>query len=214
MGYRDSPRKTLTVPVSKGSKRKKIVRRLWAPPKWRDTLVISVIGSMSLIFIASLAIDRWQGSELQRTFSEAAARGRSALARVETLPETESKELAPGETYEYKDALPTSGPFDRRWPKNGFYREEIATRRLVSSLKHGNVVIYYDFPAPDTLGTLRRWTALFDRDWGGIVVVPKSGLGAAVVLTAWDKRLRLDPFDPAAAAAFIDTFTGPGYARR
>jgi hypothetical protein len=64
------------------------------------------------------------------------------------------------------------------------------------------------------LETLRRWTALFDRDWGGIVVVPKSGLGAAVVLTAWDKRLRLDPFDSAAAAAFIDAFTGPGYARR
>jgi hypothetical protein len=54
------------VPVSKGSKRKKIVRRLWAPPKWRDTLVISVIGGMSLIFIVSLAIDRWQGAEIQR----------------------------------------------------------------------------------------------------------------------------------------------------
>ena len=169
---------------------------------------------MSLIFIVSLAIDWWQGSERQRTFSEAAARGRSALARVETLPETESKELAPGETYEYKDALPTSGPFDRRWPKNGFYRKEIPTSLLVSSLRHGNVAIYYDFPAPDTLETLRRWTALFDRQWGGIIVVPKSGLGTAVVLTAWDKRLRLDPFDPAAAAAFIDTFTGPGYARR
>ncbi len=202
------------MPVSKGSKRKKIVRRLWAPPKWRDTLVISVIGGTSLIFIVSLAIDWWQGSEIQRTFSEAAARGRSALARVETLPETESKKLAPGETYEYKDALPTSGPFDRRWPKNGFYRKEIPTSLLGSSLKHGNVAIYYDFPAPDTLETLRRWTALFDRQWGGIIVVPKSGLGTAVVLTAWDKRLRLDPFDPAAAAAFIDTFTGPGYARR
>ncbi len=202
------------MPVSKGSKRKKIVRRLWAPPKWRDTLVISVIGGMSLIFIVSLAIDRWQGAEIQRTFSEAAARGRSALARVETLPETESRELAPGEKYEYKDTLPTSGPFDRRWPKNGFYRKEIPTSLLVSSLRHGNVAIYYDFPGPDPLETLRRWTALFDRDWGGIVVVPKSGLGAAVVLTAWDKRLRLDPFDSAAAAAFIDAFTGQGYARR
>ncbi len=167
-----------------------------------------------MIFIVSLAIDWWQGSERQRAFSEAAVRGRSALVWVETLPETESKELEPGETYEYKDSLPTSGPFDRRWLKNGFYREEVPTSLLVSSLKHGNVVIYYDFPEPDTLGTLRRWTTLFDRDWGGIIVVPKSGLGAAVVLTAWDKRLRLEPFDPAAAAAFIDTFTGPGYARR
>ena len=79
------------MPVSKGSKGKKIVRRLWAPPKWRDTLVISVIGGTSLIFIVSLAINWWQGSEIQRTFSEAAERGRNALAQVETLPETESK---------------------------------------------------------------------------------------------------------------------------
>jgi hypothetical protein len=201
------------VPVSKGSKRKKTVRRHWAPPKWRDMLVASVLASMSLISVSSLAIGWWQRSEIQHTFSEAAARGRSGLSRVETLPETESKQLAPDETYEYKDALPTSGPFDRYRPKNGFYRDEIRTRLLVSALKYGNVVIYYDFPGPETLNTLRRWTGIFDRDWGGIVVVPKSGLGAAVVLTAWDKRLRLDPFDPAAAAAFIDEFRGRGNAR-
>ena len=34
--------------------------------------------------------------------------------------------------------------------------------------------------------------------------------GEAIVLTAWTKRLRLDPFDPAAAAAFIDAYRGRG----
>jgi hypothetical protein len=43
-----------------------------------------------------------------------------------------------------------------------------------------------------------------------VVAAPSSGLGKAVVLTAWRKILKLDEFDPAAAAAFIDKFRGRG----
>ncbi len=46
--------------------------------------------------------------------------------------------------------------------------------------------------------------------WAGIVVTPKSGLGETVVLTAWTRVLRLKPFEPEAAAAFIDAFRGRG----
>ncbi len=38
--------------------------------------------------------------------------------------------------------------------------------------------------------------------------VPK--LGKTVVLTAWRKRLRLDPFDKGRAEAFLDAFLGHG----
>ena len=37
-----------------------------------------------------------------------------------------------------------------------------------------------------------------------------AGLGQSVVLTAWAKRLDLDRFDPAPAAAFIDGYRGRG----
>ena len=42
------------------------------------------------------------------------------------------------------------------------------------------------------------------------MVAPRPGLGEAVVLTAWNKILRLDAFDADAAAAFIDRFRGRG----
>jgi len=46
--------------------------------------------------------------------------------------------------------------------------------------------------------------------WSGIVATPMPGIGEAVVLTAWRRMLRLDTFDAATAAAFIDAFRGRG----
>jgi hypothetical protein len=43
-----------------------------------------------------------------------------------------------------------------------------------------------------------------------VIATRSSGLGKAVVLTAWRRILRLDEFDPPAAAAFIDQFRGRG----
>ena len=57
---------------------------------------------------------------------------------------------------------------------------------------------------------MKDWTALYGGHWDGVVATPSSGLGKAVVLTASRKILRLDEFDPAAAAAFIDRFRGRG----
>jgi hypothetical protein len=36
------------------------------------------------------------------------------------------------------------------------------------------------------------------------------GIGQQIILTAWTKELRLEEFDAAAAAAFIDRFRGRG----
>jgi hypothetical protein len=64
------------------------------------------------------------------------------------------------------------------------------------------------------LKTLRHWAALFHEDRDGIIVVPYPGLGEEIVLTAWQRRLRLSQFDPSAVAAFIDGFRGHGPERQ
>ena len=46
--------------------------------------------------------------------------------------------------------------------------------------------------------------------WDGLIASPSPGLGSAVLLNAWTKSLKLEPFDPIAAAAFIDTYRGRG----
>lgn len=136
--------------------------------------------------------------------------GRAALQRVESIPSAGGGHLAPGQFYRYRDRFPTSGPHDLTPTPPGVYREAQPPTKLVHALEHGNIVIYYDAPGDATMDRLTRWAAVHDGPWSGLVVTPDPGLGQAIVLTAWARRLRLDPFDPAAAAAFIDAYRGRG----
>ncbi len=147
-------------------------------------------------------------------FDALVAEGKSALAQVVEEPDLGSRHLPPGKEIRYATPTPTSGlhsPFD---VKPGFYREAQPAVRLVHSLEHGEVVIYYDQPGKAALAYLRRWGAEFQEPFQGVVIVPLKGLGPKVVLTAWRRRLDLNPFDPAAAAAFIDRYRGRGPERQ
>ncbi|MBE9079787.1 DUF3105 domain-containing protein [Romeria aff. gracilis LEGE 07310] len=86
---------------------------------------------------------------------------------------------------------------------SGVYDQEQPQEKLVHSLEHGNIVIYYDEPGEETINE-------FSGPWDGIVVVPKPGLGESIVLTAWTKKLAQPQFDPDAAASFIDEYRGRG----
>ncbi len=118
--------------------------------------------------------------------------------------------LAPGQSHAYNERFPTSGIHDPVPVGPGFYRNFMAPTKLVHSLEHGHVVIYYESPGAEATQLLMDWTGLHDGYWDGVVAVPAAGLGKAVVLTAWGKIIRLDEFDPAAAAAFIDQYRGRG----
>ena len=118
--------------------------------------------------------------------------------------------LTPANPTLYQDRFPTSGPHDPTWTPPGVYTNPGAPTQLVHALEHGNIVIYYDEPRSEVLALLERWADLYDDQWSGLVVTPAAGLGSAVVLTAWTKRLELIPFEPAAAAAFVDAYRGRG----
>ncbi len=152
----------------------------------------------------------WQGQQVAAEFAALARQGQAALAQVEDLPSRGQRHAPAGSRIQYPDEFPTSGS---HWPNSvapGFYTRERRPEALVHSLEHGHIVIYYDTPGEEALRKLRAWAGLYTHPWAGVVVVPKPGLGEAVVLTAWTKRLRLEPFDPAAAAAFIDAYRGRG----
>ena len=70
--------------------------------------------------------------------------------------------------------------------------------------------MYYDEPGSEAMDTLRDWTGQFRGVWSGVLAVKRPVLGQEVVLTAWLRVFRLDPFDPTAAAAFVDLFRGRG----
>lgn len=152
----------------------------------------------------------WQSQRAEAAFLTLAAEGQSALARVRTMASAGGGHLNPGQTQIYESRMPTSGIHDRRWIKPGMYDRPQRPTQLVHAVEHGNVVIYTERPAAGVLETLDGWADLYGGQWNGIVVTTLSGLGETVVLTAWRKRLDLSPFDPAAAAAFIDAYRGRG----
>ena len=152
----------------------------------------------------------WQFNAAETVFLDRAQAGRPALDAVKTRPNLGRGHVPPGQAVAYGDPFPTSGPHDPGWVEPGFYRTPQTPERLVHAVEHGNVVIYYDTPGDAVVQTLDSWTDLYGAQWSGVVVAPAPGVGAAVVLTAWRKALRLQPFDAAAAAAFVDAFRGRG----
>ena len=84
------------------------------------------------------------------------------------------------------------------------------SRLLGIDTRPGAQILYYDTPGAAALDNLKDWTDLYGGPWSGLVVAPKPGLDEAIVLTAWNRLLRLGPFDADAAAAFIDEFRGRG----
>lgn len=176
-------------------------------PRW---IWAFVGGGLALFLIGGLAVWIAQQGRAYAAFQEAVRRGQPALSRVETFSDEGRAHLGPGERATYRTDPPTSGPHSPDWVNPGFYTTEQPPERLVHSLEHGHVVIYYDDPGPEALQTLQTWARMFNGQWDGMVVVPRRGLGRAVILTAWTRMLRLEAWDADAAAAFIDAFRGRG----
>ena len=152
----------------------------------------------------------WRGQALEKSFAGLVAEGQAGLFQVETPPETSSGHLSPGQSAGYRDRFPTSGAHATQWVRPGLYDAEQPSTQLVHSLEHGLVVVYYDKPPAEIMAALESWAGHFGGPWSGVVLAPARGIGEEIVLTAWRKRLRLDPFDAAAAAAFIDRYRGRG----
>ncbi|MBI3452970.1 MAG: DUF3105 domain-containing protein [Rhodospirillales bacterium] len=177
----------------------------------RATLRLNLIlAAIAAAVVIGGGIMWWNSIKTGREFATLAAAGAAILAKVENHSDLGRQHLRVGEPYLYPSRLPTSGPHDPTWVTAGFHDSFQSPTRLVHALEHGNVVIYYDRPGDAVLTHLRAWGGLFTGQWDGLVATPLAGLGPAVVLTAWNKSLRLDPFDAAAAAAFIEAFRGRG----
>ncbi len=162
------------------------------------------------VAIVGLAAVWWFSTADDRAFSGLASAGEPALSKVVSEPNAGRQHIQAGATYRYPSRFPTSGPHDPNWVRSGFYTSPQAPTLVVHALEHGNIVIYYERPGEPALAQLMGWSERFRGQWDGVVVLPASGLGEAVVLTAWTKRLELERFDAAAAAAFIDAYRGRG----
>ncbi len=152
----------------------------------------------------------WQSMDAESKFMSLAESGRARLSAVKTHADRGTGHADPGEQLRLAGRFPTSGRHHTRWTETGFHAAPQFAAQLVHALEHGNVVVYYDAPGAETMQTIEGWAGLYVGQWSGLVATPAAGLGQAVVLTAWRRSLRLEPFDAAAAAAFIDKYRGRG----
>jgi hypothetical protein len=175
--------------------------------KRRDYLIMGILGVLAIGAIG--AYWSWSSSAAQ-SFSSLAAEGQAALQRVDAEISRGQRHLSPGESFAYADRFPLSGPHHRTPTRPGFYETPQRPIQLVHAIEHGHIVVYYDQPDETTVSEMKRWVGLYSGRWAGVVVTPMPDLGRSIVLTAWTKRLTLDRFDAASAAAFIDAYRGRG----
>lgn len=169
-----------------------------------------ILAGIAAVAIAAAGYWWWQSQRVESRFLALAAEGQASLQDVKTVPDRGRDHLAFGQTPRAGTPFPSSGTHESTWTRTGFYTQAQRPSQILHAMEHGNVAIYYDEPGAEAVQTLKDWAGLYGGQWDGLVVGPSPGLGKAVVLTAWGKVLRLDPFDPAAAAAFIDAFRGRG----
>lgn len=176
-------------------------------PTRRGNIILAVLAATAL---AAVAFFFWRENRAANAFNALAAQGQAALSRVVTPASAGGGHLPRGQAVSYPDRFPTSGIHNQSAIAPGFYDNILAPTMLVHSLEHGHVVVYYDDPGAEGVRLLRDWTSAYGGPWDGVLAVPAPGLGKRIVLTAWLKRLSLDTFEPAAAAAFIDAYRGRG----
>jgi hypothetical protein len=134
------------------------------------------------------------------------------LTGVVSPPDEGRDHIWPDHPVEYKTMPPTSGPHFPDPTAPGFYTTRPAFGYLVHSLEHGSVVIYYD-PAqlsPEIEKNLRAFVTANSDPEVGIVAVPDADFKYPFILTAWDKMLKLDKYDPKVVTAFLAEYLGRG----
>ena len=135
-----------------------------------------------------------------------------ALDRVEQF-ESAGTDHVTGDV-SYDRTPPLSGPHSPRAAQPGYYESAPQTERIVHSLEHGAVVIYYDPDAIDSTAEefLRGLASRYQEAFASVIVAPHPAEDpeSSFVLTAWRHRLTLDSFDRDAVMAFSSEFLGRG----
>ena len=103
----------------------------------------------------------------------------------------------------YAQTPPVGGDHAPIWQNCGFYNTSIANENAVHSMEHGAIWITYQPNLPDEQVEVLRRLA---RGQTYVLASPYPGLPAPVVLSAWDRQLRLDSAVDDRLDQFVQSF--------
>lgn len=131
---------------------------------------------------------------------------------IETFPNEGQTHVPVGTVVAYQTDPPTSGNHYPDPQEGGFYSQPIAAGFLVHSLEHGAVEIYYNAAmlTDAELNRIRALAAAHPGTFAQVIAVPRNDAQYAVILTAWQHRLRLAAFDSVRIDGFMTLFLGHG----
>lgn len=158
--------------------------------------------------IAALIVSPTPTATPNPTATPGLAHGTSSPSLVEESPrDMGTDHVQPGDpTPIYSSDPPSSGPHDPNPAPVGFYDTAPSDVKLVHSLEHGDVIIWYDcskVPGGDCDG-LKDDIREVMHDMGDqhLIAVPRS-MTTVLCLTSWGKLQRFDTFDVDGMKAFI-----------
>ncbi len=126
---------------------------------------------------------------------------------IQSLPDQGNAHLLPGQTHEYAENPPASGPHDPNpWPA-GVYDVTIPATREVHSLEHGYILIHYNGIPSDQVQQLAD---LVRADSFKMILSPLTSMPYPVSLTAWDHLQQCKSVNVPVIRSFITRFRDHG----
>ena len=137
------------------------------------------------------------------------------ISQVESFESEGRQHVQQGSEIDYAQSPPLSGDHWGRAYEAGFYEETPDIPRLVHTIEHGAVVVYYNESAlsPEAEASLKAFANAQDGPWTSILAVPNPNANPQgdYVLTTWTHRLVLqDDYDAEAVRAFAAEYLGRG----
>lgn len=178
------------------------------------------VGGLAVFLVAVVVfvtVFQGAGGETRMEAADLPDAGAQPVIDNVSLEPGQSREHVPaGTEVDYQSMPPSGGPHYDDWVTGGFYEagEAPPIGELVHSLEHGSVVIWYDPDeiTPEASESLRAWGRSHQADFGSVIALPTpvEDPEAAYVLTAWERRLRMDEYDPETVRQFAGEYLGRG----
>ncbi|HZQ05268.1 MAG TPA: DUF3105 domain-containing protein [Anaerolineae bacterium] len=134
--------------------------------------------------------------------------GSANCDNVQTFPDEGRSHMAAGDpTPVYKTSPPTSGTHNPVPMPAGVYDANVDITRLVHSLEHGYIIMYYNGLSPNEINQL---ISIQNSDPIKTIVAPYPNMPKKVALVAWTRMQTCDGVNEQAIRSFIAQFRNQG----
>lgn len=129
-------------------------------------------------------------------------------------------------TETYNSTPPTSGPHYGNLVEWGVYTQPVPYQMLLHNMEDGGVIVYYQCPdgCPNTIDALTSIVNAYIDDGRRLVLAPNTpgwsngttshaDMGAQIVVTAWNRILKMDAVNVERIRAFVDKYQRIGHHR-